>query len=83
MELSELVKESISQMELLVKKDKKIQKSQSDEEKFLNSLKERFDLLLVALESKSIVNYEDKLELTIDFLKESSKIISKRLEKLV
>ena len=83
MELSELVKESISQMELLVKKDKKIQKSQSDEEKFLNSLKERFDLLLVALESKSIVNYEDKLELTIDFLKESSKVISKRLEKLV
>ncbi len=83
MELSELVKESISQMELLVKKDKKIQKSQSDEKKFLNSLKERFDLLLVALESKSIVNYEDKLELTIDFLKESSKIISKRLEKLV
>ncbi len=83
MELSELVKESISQMELLVKKDKKIQKSQSDEKKFLNSLKERFDLLLVALESKSIVNYEDKLELTIDFLKESSKVISKRLEKLV
>jgi len=82
-ELSELVKESISQMELLVKKDKKIQKSQSDEKKFLNSLKERFDLLLVALESKSIVNYEDKLELTIDFLKESSKVISKRLEKLV
>ncbi len=81
MELSELVKESIAQIELLAKKDKK--KQISDEKEFLNSLKERFDLLLVALESEAIVNLEDKLELTIDFLKESSKVISKRLEKLV
>ena len=81
MELRELVQESIAQMELLSKKNKKT--NSSDEREFLKSLKERFDLLFFALNSEAIENLEDKLNITTDFLKESSKIIEKRLQELV
>jgi len=98
MELRELIKSTVAELDELVQKDeisytnskrkskeeiqneKEVQ-NKSDEKEFLESIKERTEVLFLGLQTPEIVNLDDKLDITLKYLEFLLATVEERLKK--
>jgi len=85
MELRELIRSTVAELDEIVKQEKSEileKKSLSDEKEFLEFVKSRTEVLFLALQTKEIVNIEEKLEITLKYLEFLLATVDERLERL-
>ena len=85
MELRELVKSTVAELDEIVQREKKevgSKKVLTDEKEFLEFIKSRTEVLFLGLKTKGIANIEDKLEITLKYLEFLLATVDERLESL-
>ncbi len=83
MDISEIVQNTIAELDEFKTTSKNEKDSKTFYKKdidFIKDLKERIDVLFIGLQSEGIKNIEDKLEITLEYLKSLSKELEKRLK---
>ncbi len=84
MEIKELVQDTIAQMERLSKTKLEIDASSANDEKeFLQMIRDRLNIFFIGLQSEGVVNVEEKLDMTVEFLSFLKDKTDERLKKLV
>jgi len=85
MELRELVKSTVAELDEIVQREIKeveSKKVSTDEKEFLEFIKSRTEVLFLGLKTKEIANIEDKLEITLKYLEFLLATVDKRLDKI-